>query len=120
MPVARDGDRVLEPARDAVRADEIPAGATRDHSEVDAAAAGQALHDLVDRPVASHGDDQRGAFVSRPRREVAELARPLGEQGVSAEAERRSAVSELGPATSDRPTLGGRVDEKDGLANGQR
>ena len=112
--VERDPDRVVELRRDAVGAAEVHAGAERDRREVDVAA-GDAVHDLVQRPVAADRDDERRAAVDRLPRELDQVARPLGEERLAAQAEPRGAVRELGPALARRAVVGRRVDEEDGL-----
>jgi hypothetical protein len=52
-------------------------------------------------------------------RELGELARPLGEERVAAQAQRRGSVRELGPAPAVGAVLRRGVDEKDGVANGE-
>ena len=116
-PVAGDGDRLLELARDAVGADEVPAGAARDHGELDASSAGEAVDDLVHRAVAA---DATISFA--PRSAASRASRPswpgpVGEQRVAGQAERRGLVRELGPAPPGGAVLGGRVDEEDGLCS---
>jgi hypothetical protein len=52
-------------------------------------------------------------------RQLGELTGPLGEQRVASQSEGPGAVRELGPAAAGGAVLGGRIDEEDGLANGQ-
>src|SRR5919108_1257115 len=57
-PGAGDLDGVLEPMRDPVRADEVPAGPAREHRHLDVAAARDAVRDLVHRAVAADDDEE--------------------------------------------------------------
>jgi hypothetical protein len=111
--VERHGDGLLELARDAERAHEVAAGAARDQGEVDVQT-GEAVGDLVDRPVAADGDDQVGVR-RRLASELGQVSRPLGEERVAVQAERGRLVGELRPASSRRAVLGRRVDEEDGV-----
>jgi hypothetical protein len=100
-----------------VRAHEVPARAARDHCQLDVVAAGDALDDLVDGPVAADRDDQPRSAFGGLSRELAELTLPLGDERIARQPERGCAVRQLGPATAGRAVVGGRVDEEDGVAN---
>jgi hypothetical protein len=76
----------------------------------------QAVHDLVQRPVAADRDDD--ARVDG-RRELDQVSRPLGIERLAVEPEAGGPVRERRPALPGLPVVGGRVDEEDGL-NGQR
>ncbi len=115
----RDG--VLQPARDPVRADEVPPGAVGKHSEVEPLEVGDAVHDLVDGAVASDDDEQCRAALHGFPRERGEVPLLLGEERVAVEPERRAAVRDLRPAAAGAASGGGGVDEEDRpAANGRR
>jgi len=99
--------------RDAVRADEVPARAARDHGELDAVESRDAVRDLVDGAVAADDDQQRRTVVDGAARERAELAGRVGEERVALQAPGRGTVRDLGPSPARRPVVGGRVDEED-------
>ena len=63
--VDRDAHRVVEPGRDAVRPPEVLAGAVRQDGDL-GARPGDAVHDLVQRPVAAD-DDEQLALAGRAR-----------------------------------------------------
>ena len=119
---AADGDldRGVELARDPVRADEVDAGAARNHRELDAADPDDPGCDLVHRPVAADGDHERGAVLGSAARQFAQVLGPLGEQGVALEPVRRELPCELRPAAAGRPAGRRGVDQEDGPANGRR
>jgi hypothetical protein len=53
-------------------------------------------------------------------RELDQVAGPLGEVGLAAEAEAGRAVRELGPALAGVAVRRRRVDQENGVANGRR
>ena len=114
----RDLDRGLELARDAVGADEVPAGAARDHGQLDVEA-GDPVDDLVHGAVAADRHEQRRRRRGLAR-ELGQVARPLGEQRVALQPERGRLVRELRPAPTRRAVLGRGVDQEDRVANGRR
>ena len=57
----------------AERAGEVPAGAARDHRDLDALALRDAVHDLVHGAVAADDDEQLCALVRCPPRELGQL-----------------------------------------------
>jgi hypothetical protein len=73
----------------------------------------------VNRPVAADCDEQRRA-LGRAARELREVARPLREQRLAAQAERRRPMRQLGPVPPGRAVLGGGIDQEDRFANGFR
>ena len=79
-----------------MRPKSIP-GPERDRRELDVAA-GDAVHDLVERPVAADRDDERRAAVDGLARELDQVAGTLGEQRVALQPERGRAPRELRPA----------------------
>jgi hypothetical protein len=103
-----------------MRAHEVPAGAARDHGELDLLRLTDAVHDLVDGAVAADRDEQRGAVRDRAACELRQLARPLGEQCLAAQAALGCEVGDLGPAAPGRAVLGSRVDEEDRANGAQR
>jgi hypothetical protein len=111
-PLERDLDRAFELARDAVGADEVPAGAARDHRELDVEA-GDPVDDLVHGSVPADRHEQVGVR-RRLARELGQVTRALREQRVAAQTERRGSVRELGPAASCGAVLRGRIDQEDG------
>ena len=86
-------DGVVELRRDPVRPSEVHAGAERDRRQIDVAS-GDAVHDLVQRPVAADGDDERRAGVHSLLRELDQAVRALREERLAREAEPRGAVGE--------------------------
>src|SRR5439155_13523120 len=65
---------VVESTWNPVRAHEVAAGALRDDCEIDPGAARDSIHDLVDGPVSSDGDEQLGAVVGRPPHELRQVS----------------------------------------------
>ena len=57
-PSTRDVDRAVELVRNAVRADEVPAGAARDDGDLGLLEVVDPVRDLVDRAVAADDDEQ--------------------------------------------------------------
>ena len=114
--VERDLDGVVELRRDAVGADEVDAGAARDHRQLGAAGADEARGDLVDGAVAADGDDQVGACRGRLRARA--RAGAPGARRTARRPRRPSAraAGELGPAAPGRAVRRGRVDEEDGAS----
>jgi hypothetical protein len=70
----------------------------------------------VDGPVAADDDEQAGAVIGRLPREIAELARPIREDRLSAEPRSVGGPRELGPPLPRLPVRRRRVDEEDRLA----
>jgi hypothetical protein len=105
--------------RDAVGADEVPAGSAWDDRKLDPGAPCNSVDDLVDRAVPADGDEQVSAVVGRLPCELCELARPLGEERVPGQPGGRSTIGDLRPAPSGGAVVCSRVDEEDGppLAN---
>jgi hypothetical protein len=85
LPAKRDLDRILELGRDRVGADEVDAGAARDHRQL-GSAADDAGGDLVDRAVAADCDDEL-CVLRRLGGEFPQVFGLLGEEGVTLEAE---------------------------------
>jgi hypothetical protein len=81
-PVERDVDRALELARNLVGTDEVPAGAARDHRQLDIEA-GDAVCDLVQGAVPTDRDEQVGVGRGLTR-ELGQVPGALREQRVAA------------------------------------
>ena len=111
----RDLDGILEAARDAVGPHEVPPGAPGDHCQLDVLSSGDPVHDLVDGAVPADDHEQARAPGGRFPSELGQLARPLGEERVAAQAQRRGSVRELGPAPAVGAVLRRGVDEEDGV-----
>jgi hypothetical protein len=73
-----------------------------------------AVHDLVQGPVAADDDDQL-ALRRRVARKLRQVAGPFRQQLVAVEAELLRPVVELRPALRGRAVRARRVDEEDGL-----
>jgi hypothetical protein len=71
--VQRDLDGLLDPARDAVGADEVPTGAARDDRDVHVVASPETVGHLVDGPVAPDDDEKPGATVGGLPGELGEV-----------------------------------------------
>jgi hypothetical protein len=91
-----------------------------DDRELDTIEARHAVDDLVHGSVPADGDEEACAFRGSLPGKVDEVARPLGEEGVAAQAAFGREPCDLGPALPGRAVVGRRVDEEDGLANGRR
>jgi hypothetical protein len=102
-----------------VGADEVPAGAARDDRELDVPRLGDTVYDLVDGSVAADRNQERRALGDRTARQLGEVAGPLREQRLAAQAALGCEVGDLRPALPRRAVVGRRVDQEDGLANGR-
>jgi hypothetical protein len=78
----RDLDGRLELSRDAVRANEVPAGPARDDRQL-RLQAGDPVRHLVHGPVAADGHDQLCATLGGEARELGELPRPFRQERVA-------------------------------------
>jgi len=88
-----------------------------DDRELDAFDAGDAVHDLVHRPVSADGHDQTRASGRCLVRKLGQVLRALGEERVAGQAAVGRAAGDLGPALPGLASVGGRVDQESRLAN---
>ena len=120
--LAAEGDLggLLDLARDPEGADEVPARPARHDRDLRRLVeAREPVHDLVDRAVATHDDEQLRATRRGLARELGEVTLPLAQERVALEAGRRCAPCQLGPAPPGRAVRRRGVDEEDDAVVGR-
>jgi hypothetical protein len=90
-----------------------------DDRELDVVHARDAVHDLVDGSVSADGHDQARASNRGLVRELGQVLGPFGQERVPGQSAVGRAAGDLGPAFSGGASVGGRIDEEGGLANGR-